>query len=286
MTSKHEYQVALSFAGENRQYVEKVAHHLKNSGINVFYDEFEQVDLWGKDLYSHLDSVYRNKARYCVMFISEAYRKKLWTNHERESAQARAFAENQEYILPARFDDTQIPGIRPTTGYINLRHYTPQQLAELISQKVNGSKSLKNSQIPGTVVPPKSQTKTKTILKPSKQPRKEKTKPLLSLNPRPFIPQTKTVNFNKEGIGKLPNDRPVVYKILTEGGQNNFTGAAKRGEVQMKILEHVSDGKKRVPGAKVHIERMDSIDKAEEKVARIIKRTNPKYNVNNRSKPK
>jgi hypothetical protein len=94
------------------------------------------------------------------------------------------------------------------------------------------------------------------------------------------------VNFNKEGIGNLPNDRPVVYKILTEGGQNNFTGAAKRGEVQTRILEHLSDGKKRVRGSKVHIERMDSFDHASAKAERIIKRTKPKYNSSDRVKSK
>ncbi|MCI0387573.1 MAG: hypothetical protein MOB07_02215, partial [Acidobacteria bacterium] len=63
-------------------------------------------------------------------------KEKLWTNHERESAQARAFSEKEEYILPARFDDTQIPGILPTVGYINLNDYTPREFAELISQKI------------------------------------------------------------------------------------------------------------------------------------------------------
>ena len=34
----------------------------------------------------------------------------------------------------------------------------------------------------------------------------------------------KTVPFNGTEIGKLPNDRPVVYRILTDGGTNNYTG--------------------------------------------------------------
>ena len=41
----------------------------------------------------------------------------------------------------------------------------------------------------------------------------------------------KTVDFNKTGIEKLPNNKPVVYKILTEGGENNYTGIAKKGRV-------------------------------------------------------
>lgn len=132
----YEYDVALSFAGEDRAYVEKVARLLKERGVRVFYDKYEEVELWGKDLYTHLDDVYRNKACYCIIFISQHYREKLWTNHERESAQARAFTENEEYILPARFDDTEIPGIRPTVGYISLKNMPPQEFVELVCQKV------------------------------------------------------------------------------------------------------------------------------------------------------
>ena len=36
----------------------------------------------------------------------------------------------------------------------------------------------------------------------------------------------KTLDFNKTGIGKLLNNKPVVYKILTEGGDNNYTGTS------------------------------------------------------------
>lgn len=132
----YKYEVALSFAGEDREYVEAVAVRLRAAGVPVFYDGFEEAALWGKDLYAHLDDVYRLRARYCVMFISQHYREKLWTNHERESAQARAFQENEEYLLPARFDDTDIPGVRPTIGYVDLRRYKPAAFAELVLQKL------------------------------------------------------------------------------------------------------------------------------------------------------
>ena len=130
------YDVALSFAGEDRVYVEKVASILKDMGLHVFYDKYETVTLWGKNLYVHLRDVYQKLAKYTVMFISKNYAGKLWTNHERESAQARAFSEHQEYILPARFDDTEIPGVLPTIGYVNLEKTSPEELAEMIKQKV------------------------------------------------------------------------------------------------------------------------------------------------------
>ena len=71
-----------------------------------------------------------------MIFISKHYKKKLWANHERQSAQARAFVENNEYILPARFDNTQIPGVLPTTGYVDLKNLTADDLAKLIKQRI------------------------------------------------------------------------------------------------------------------------------------------------------
>jgi TIR domain len=131
------YEIALSFAGEDRGYVEKTASALKRRSVRCFYDRYEKAELWGKDLYVHLDEIYRQRSKYTVMFISKHYAGKLWTNHERKSAQARAFAESKEYILPARFDDTEVPGLPPTVGYIDLRKTTPSELADLIVKKLH-----------------------------------------------------------------------------------------------------------------------------------------------------
>jgi hypothetical protein len=140
----HKYHIALSFAGEDRPYVEEVASSLRKEGVDVFYDRYEEATLWGKDLYAHLSDVYQNKALFTVMFISEAYRKKLWTNHERKSAQTRAFSDSkEEYILPAVFDESiEVPGLLKTTGYISLKKKTPEQLSELIVQKLKNSGAL------------------------------------------------------------------------------------------------------------------------------------------------
>lgn len=136
MNTKYKYDICLSFAGEDRPYVDKVAAALKDKGIRIFYDRYEQEDLWGKDLYQHLDYVYQHLALYCVIFISRHYAKKVWTKHELRSAQARAFRENQEYILPARFDSTAIPGLPDTVGYIDLRSLSPDKFAQKICTKL------------------------------------------------------------------------------------------------------------------------------------------------------
>lgn len=130
------YDVALSFAGEDRKYAEELAARLNEASIEVFYDSFEQANLWGKDLYQHLQVIYRHQAKFCVVFLSENYARKLWTNHELKQMQARAFEERQEYILPVKIDDTEIPGINPTVGYVDLRNVSVSHIAELIVQKL------------------------------------------------------------------------------------------------------------------------------------------------------
>ena len=70
------------------------------------------------------------------MFISKHYAAKLWTNHEREAAQARAFLEHEEYILPVRLDDTQLPGIPPTISYLSWPPETAKTIADAVVKKL------------------------------------------------------------------------------------------------------------------------------------------------------
>lgn len=139
MNNSKEFDIALSFAGEDRAYVDQVANLLRDSGVKVFYDLFEEANLWGKNLYDYLTDIYMNKALYTIMFISDSYSKKLWTGHERQAMQARAFQENQEYILPARFDETPIPGVLPTTGYIDASLKSPEDFVKVIHKKLVNS---------------------------------------------------------------------------------------------------------------------------------------------------
>jgi len=86
----------------------------------------------------------------------------------------------------------------------------------------------------------------------------------------------KTVKLTRTGIDKLPNDKPVVYRIQTDTGKTNYVGIAKRGRVQDRLNEHIDAGK--IPGAKVQIQQMPTIEQAQATEARIIARTKPKYN--------
>lgn len=136
-----EYDVVISFAGEDRAIAERFAELLKAEGFSVFYDFWNKADLWGRNLYQHLAEIYSKKGRYCVMFLSAAYAAKAWTKHEMKAAQERAFRENEEYILPVRRDDTSIPGIGETIGYLDLRRDSIEEVAKVAVEKINRTTS-------------------------------------------------------------------------------------------------------------------------------------------------
>ncbi|MCH8863574.1 MAG: hypothetical protein IID51_13875 [Proteobacteria bacterium] len=84
--------------------------------------------------------------------------------------------------------------------------------------------------------------------------------------------------YNKSAIGNLPNDKPALYRIKTKGGKLNYAGVAKKGRVTDRILEHLGE----IPGATVSIEQFSSIKDAREKEKNVIKRSQPKYNKQNK----
>jgi TIR domain len=132
----YEYDVALSFAGEDRAHPEKLCRLLVPHGVKVFYDQSARATLWGKNLYQHLETIYKDRAQYCVVFVSKHYVKKNWTKHELQHAQARSFADDREYILPLRIDDAVLPGVAATIGYLDLRTITVEQVAALLLEKL------------------------------------------------------------------------------------------------------------------------------------------------------
>jgi hypothetical protein len=130
------WDVALSFAGAQYGYIEQVAQALQAQGIRCFYDVDEQIDLWGKFLAEELLAIYGEQAATVVVFVSADYAARDWTRLERRAALSRAVRERREYVLPARFDDTPLPGLLADMVAIDLCTRTPQQFAAMIAGKL------------------------------------------------------------------------------------------------------------------------------------------------------
>jgi hypothetical protein len=101
----------------------------------VFQDPYEPA-LWSKDVVDHLVNLYARKARYCVLFISQHYPLRKWTEVERTSAQERAFRDANEYIFPILLDDVEVAGITETTGYRDLRQHSMESIASVLKEKL------------------------------------------------------------------------------------------------------------------------------------------------------
>jgi hypothetical protein len=67
---------------------------------------------------------------------------------------------DRKYILPARFDDTDILGIQPSTVYIDLRNKTPEEFAKLIIKKIGKKDSARKKEKIKTFRKPKPEKKT------------------------------------------------------------------------------------------------------------------------------
>jgi TIR domain len=130
------WDVALSFAGAHRDYVGQVAVALKARGARCFYDADEQVRLWGTHLAEELPRIYAQESAAVVVFISAEYAGRDWTRLERRAAFSQAVSEAGVYVLPARFDDTELPGLLPDVVTVDLRRYTPEQFAGVVVAKL------------------------------------------------------------------------------------------------------------------------------------------------------
>jgi len=141
----YDYDISLSFAGEDREIASKLADQLQYYNIPVFFDEFMQTDLIGRDLTAYLPEIYSKRARYCVLLISNSYPKKKWAaNIELPAARERIYSEGDNYIIPVLIDDTNLPGVLSTLGHLDLRRISIKEVADRIAMKVLSCRYLQN----------------------------------------------------------------------------------------------------------------------------------------------
>src|ERR1019366_5061343 len=80
------------------------------------------------------------------MLISAAYVSKIWTTHERRSALARAVEQREEYILPIRLDETEVPGFPASRSYLRWPPESAQSIAAIIKSKLRLFQNEQNAQ--------------------------------------------------------------------------------------------------------------------------------------------
>lgn len=130
------WDVAVSFAGEDRPVVEELKDILNDAGYTVFYDFDVQHQLWGADIRLKLADVYANDAQYMLVFLSKYYPEKDWTNFEFEIGKEAKGKRTDIYLLPVRMDDVNVVGLSKNVGIFDLRQRSVGDLATALIEKI------------------------------------------------------------------------------------------------------------------------------------------------------
>jgi hypothetical protein len=145
------FQVALSFPGEKREYVAKVAQGLSDVGVDVFYDRFYEAELALPNSDIHLQTVYHDNSDLIVVFICEEYQEKEWCGLEWRAIRDLIKKKRAAAIMFMRFDDAELSGTFSIDGYVDLRGRTPTEAVELICRRLAVASSGNASRSPGPI---------------------------------------------------------------------------------------------------------------------------------------
>lgn len=129
----HQFEVALSFPGEVRELVEKIAQGLERElGPNTyFYDHNYKPQLAIPNANHLLQEVYGKRSRLIVVFVSGKYAEKDWCKLEWRSIE-QIITENKSKVMLIRTDDGEVPGIMKYDGYVDARIESVETLIEAI----------------------------------------------------------------------------------------------------------------------------------------------------------
>ena len=103
-----EFDVAISFAGENRELAQFIADNLTTLDVPVFFDAMFEANYLGKAWSQQFKEIFANKSRFVVCILDEHHLKKIWPTFEREHFVPRIADEG---VIPIFLDETKFPGL-------------------------------------------------------------------------------------------------------------------------------------------------------------------------------
>ncbi len=131
------FRIALSFSGERRKYVGKVAESLVGEfgEEQVFYDKNFEAELARLDLDTYLQGIYHDDSELIVVFLCAEYEKKEWCGLEWRAIRDLIKKKKAWEIMFVRFDDTEIAGMYSIDGYVSAEGREPEEVAERIIER-------------------------------------------------------------------------------------------------------------------------------------------------------
>jgi hypothetical protein len=142
MVIGQQFDIAVSFASEQREYVEQTVTATKDLGLKVFYDKDASYDWWGRNFIVEQRKIYGGSTLFVVPFISKEYLARPFPMDEFSSAMMKAVKQPNPYILPILVGEVDVPAemLHPHIGTLRVEDHTPVQLAERLKAKVDEAK--------------------------------------------------------------------------------------------------------------------------------------------------
>jgi len=133
----HVFDVALSFPGEARHYVQHVAAGLEHliGPDRYFYDNNYVAQLARPSLDTFLQAIYRDRSKLIVVFLGSDYERKEWCGIEFRAIREVLNARAAERIMYVRMDDGAVEGVLGHDGFVDARRFTPEQIARFIQER-------------------------------------------------------------------------------------------------------------------------------------------------------
>ncbi len=103
-----EFEIAISFAGENRKLAKYIAEQFEQIDVPVFYDELYESNYLGKAWSKEFERIFVNDSRYVVCLLDSFHKDKIWPTFERDCFKKRV--PNGD-VIPIYLDDTLFVGI-------------------------------------------------------------------------------------------------------------------------------------------------------------------------------
>lgn len=144
------FRVALSFPGQKRSFVEKVANALASElgRDRVLYDKWFEGEFARPNLGTYLPNLYRREADLVVAFHGRDYQQQDWCGAEWTAIQTLIHNQRPDAVMLCRFDrDAEVPGIFETAGYIDIEDESDSRASEVATE------ILKRLPRPGVTIP-------------------------------------------------------------------------------------------------------------------------------------
>jgi hypothetical protein len=144
---RYRFEIALSFAGENRELIRQIAAILATALTpkRIFFDEWYETEIAGHDAQIILQQIYCEQSRVVVPFISKRYNEKPWTQDEwraiqtleRQLRDAASGNVKRLRLFPLRVEDGDVDGAFPTAIIPDVRHRPAHITAQSILKRLD-----------------------------------------------------------------------------------------------------------------------------------------------------